>query len=176
MPLGLVRLNRIGAHAILSLFGVFLVCNIVKAQSFDSEKEISHPVKIPAGILKQLRETQTVKSCFENGESVDEFGEKWFRAAKVDLNGDKVADYLVKSDKGCLYGPRAATYWLFLGNSNGFKSIFGGSVRMLTILKTKTAGLRDLQTDTTLMDINRITWKFDGKKYRAARSKTIEVK
>ena len=79
------------------------------AQTFDSEKDIRNPVKLPAGILKILRDTRLVAECVEQGEP----NASWFRAAKIDLNGDKFADYVVKSNKDCLNGPRAAGWWRF---------------------------------------------------------------
>src|SRR6185369_4124463 len=104
----------------------------------------------------------------------DEFGAKWFRAVKVDLTGRGSVDYLVKSHKECLYGPRAATFWIFKRDGRGFRQVFTDSVIDLTIERRKTLGFRNIQTDTTMVNIIRNTWKYNGRVYKLVHTKIIE--
>jgi len=148
-----------------------------KAQTFDTEKDIKNRAKIPAGILKLLGKSAAVGECLGRGdlESADKLSASWFQAARVNLNNDKFADYVVKSDKDCLYGPRAATWWIFRGSPKGFIEVFEDSVLLLSLKKTKTAGFYDIQTETTMVNIIRNTWTFDGRKYKLKRTKIVKV-
>ncbi|HEV7644140.1 MAG TPA: hypothetical protein VGO50_09390 [Pyrinomonadaceae bacterium] len=162
-----------GAKYLLALFIFVLFSGAASAQTFDSEKDIGKPVKVPAGILGQLKKTGLIQGCMETSE--EKFSASWFQAAIVNLNNDGRADYIVKNTKDCLNGPRAASWWIFRGSANGFTKVFDESVLMLTIKRVKTAGFYDIETETTMMNIIRNTWKFDGRKYKLARTKIIEV-
>jgi hypothetical protein len=152
-----------------------LFVNTGSAQAFSSEDDIKNPAKIPAGVLKLLGQTKQVRECIENGGTDEKFGASWFQAARVDLNGDRLTDYVVRNTKNCLNGPRAATFWIFRANGRGFIQVFEDSVLTLSIKKTRTAGFRDIGTETTMMNIIRNRWKFDGRKYRLRSTKIIDV-
>lgn len=166
-----------GSKYLLAIFIFVLFSGAANAQTFDSEKDIRKPVKIPAGILHILKKTKAVEECInsEELETVKGLDASWFQAAKVDLNNDKFADYVVKNTKACLNGPRAASWWIFKGSPRGFTQIFEDSVLSLSIKKTKTAGFHDIQTETTMMNIIRNTWTFDGRKYKLRRTKIVKV-
>jgi hypothetical protein len=159
---------------LLLIFVLLFFVSAARAQSFNSDDELKKPVRIPAGILRQLEETEKARACIENGEE-EKFEASWFKAVRVDLNGDKFADYLVKSDKGCLDGPRAATWWIFRGGPGGFTAVFEDSVLTLSIKKGKTRGLRNVVTETTMMNIIRNDWRFNGKRYVIRNTQFIEV-
>ena len=166
-----------GSKYLPVVFIFVLFFSAAKAQTFDSEKDIKKPVKIPAGILSLLKKAEAVKECLQRGEfdTGERFDASWFRAAKVNLNDDKFADYVVKNNKACLNGPRAASWWIFSGSSRGFKQIFEDSVLLLSIKKTRTAGFHDIQTETTMVNIIRNQWKFDDRKYKLKSTKIIKV-
>ncbi len=84
-----------GSKYLLALFIFVLFSGAVSAQIFDSGKDLRKPVKIPAGILSRLKKTGQVKSCLQNGE--EKFSASWFRAARINLNNDRLADYVVKN-------------------------------------------------------------------------------
>src|SRR5437867_10086831 len=151
----------------LLVFGLLLFVNAVFSQSFDSEGKLRNPVKIPAAVLKLLEKTDEVKSCIES----PEFAADWFRAVKVNLNDDRRPDYLVKSDLTCLYGPRAATWWIFSLGTHGFRQVFSDSVLSLTIERRKTRSFRNIRTETTMVNIIRNTWKFNGRRYKLKTTK-----
>jgi hypothetical protein len=147
------------------------------AQTFQTEEDIKHPAKLPAGVLKLLKKTKAVEECVNSGklEAGHQLDASWFQAAKVNLNDDKFADYVVKNNEACLNGPRAASWWIFKGSRKGFTEVFEDSVLLLSIKKTRTAGFYDIQTETTMMNIIRNTWTFDGRKYKLKRTKIIDV-
>jgi hypothetical protein len=155
-------------------FLVFIVYTIFAseavAQNFRSEGKLQNTVRIPAGILKLLKETDEVKSCIES----PEFDAGWFAAVKVNLNDDGLPDYLVKSELTCLYGPRAATWWVFRQRPKGFTQVFSDSALSLQIKRRKTGGYRDIETETTMVNIIRNTWKFNGRVYWLQDTNVIE--
>ena len=157
------------------LFFVFF--GVGKAQTFQSEEDIKHPVKMPLGILRLLKKTEQVASCVrsEELESAAKLDRSWFQAATVKLNGDRFTDYVVKNVHPCLNGPRAASWWIFRGGPKGFVMVMEETVLTLTIKKTKTAGFRDIQTETAMMRIIRNQWKYDSRKYKLKSTKFIEV-
>jgi hypothetical protein len=159
---------------LLVLFGL-LFLNTARAQSFDSETDIENPAKIPAGVLRLLGQTREVRECVENGGTVGKFDASWFQASRVDLNGDRSADYLVKNSKDCLNGPRAAMFWIFRANGKSFTQVFEDSVLTLRIKKNRTNGFRDIQTETTMVKVIRNRWKFNGRKYKLTSTKIIDV-
>jgi hypothetical protein len=168
-------MSRLSDRTVLLAFIILLFLNTISAQIFDSETDIKNPSKIPAGVLRLLRQTKQVSECVENGGTDEKFDASWFQAARVDLNGDRFTDYVVRNSKDCLNGPRAATFWIFRRNARNFTQVFEDSVLTLSIRKTKTNGFRDLETETTMMNIIRNRWKFDGRKYRLRSTKIIDV-
>jgi hypothetical protein len=168
-------MSTLATRTFLFVFAILFFLNTAGAQSFDSETDIKNPAKIPAGVLNLLERTEQVKECAQNGEEHEKFSASWFQAARIDLNGDGRADYLVKNNKGCLNGPRAATFWIFRASARGFTEVFEDSVLLVSIEKRKTLGFRDIVTETTMMNIIRNRWKFDGRKYRLKSTKIIDV-
>jgi hypothetical protein len=162
-----------GPKYLLVIFIFVLFSSAASAQTFDSEKDIKHPVKTPAGILNLLKKTGLVQGCMETSE--EKFSASWFQAVIVDLNNDGHADYIIQNKKDCLNGPRAASWWIFKGSAKGFVKVFDDSVLLLTLKKTKTAGFRDIETETTMVDIIRNQWKYNGRKYLLKSTKIIKV-
>jgi hypothetical protein len=151
-----------------------IFANAAASQTFSTENDLTHTVKIPAAILNLLGRSEEVKNCLENYEQNDKFGEKWFRAVKLNLTGRGYTDYLVKSERECLFGPRAATFWIFSPKGRAFRQVFSDSVIDLTIKRTTSRGYKDIQTETTMVNVIRNTWKFDGRIYKLTATKLIE--
>ena len=139
-------------------------------QTFESEGKLRNTVKLPTAVLALLKKTEEVKHCSEEAE----FSPGWFRAIKINVNDDGKPDYLVKSELSCLYGPRAATWWIYSQGPKGFSLVFNDTVLSLTIGGRKTNGYRDIQTDTTMVNIIRNTWKYNGHVYKLKSTKEIE--
>ncbi len=177
-------LRSVNRYRLLWRSACRLACGLLKlifvnaafSQTFLTENALRHPVKLPAGIVKLLEKSEEVSNCLKNYEQTDEYRASWFRAVKVDLTGGGSIDYLVKSHKECLYGPRAATFWIFRADSRGFRQVFTDSVIDLTIQRRKTRGFRDMETDTTMVNIIRNTWKYNGRVYKLVHTRIIEPK
>jgi hypothetical protein len=152
------------------LFVSLIAFRSTRAQTFESEGDLKNGAAIPAGILKLLARSDEVKNCTENADLMP----SWFRAVKIELNGDRSPDYLIKSELQCLNGPRAATWWIFTRGPSGFKQVFNDSVLSLTILRKKTRGYRNIRTETTMVNIIRNQWVFDGRKYHLKKTEIIE--
>jgi hypothetical protein len=161
------------------IFTFVLFTGATNAQAFLSEKDIKHPVKMPAGILSSLKKSKVVKQCVESGdvENVNQIKPSWFQVAKVNLNNDRVADYVVQGDKPCLDGPRATTFWVFKGRAKGFDNVWEISALMISVNKKKmTRGLYDFDEFETLIG-NAVEnlWTFNGRKYVLKKTKLTEI-
>ena len=157
-----------------TLLALLIFVNAGFSQTFDSETKLRNTVKIPAAILSQLEKTDEVKECLSRLDEPGRFHPAWFRAVRIDLNADGRADYLVESNKDCLLGPRAANWWVFSGTGRGSKLVYHDSVLWLTLLRHKTRGFRDIRAETTMMNIIRNTWKYDGREYKLVHTRIIE--
>lgn len=72
----------------------------------------------------------------------------YFLAVQIDLNEDRVADYLVLPSIYCFpyFGAHSTEFWILLGQTNGaYKRVFEGRRDGVEILSTKHHGLRDLK-------------------------------
>jgi hypothetical protein len=161
------------------IFTFVLFAGAANAQSFLSEKDIKHPVKMPAGILSSLKKSEVVKQCVESGdvENVGQIKASWFQVAKINLNNDRVADYVVQGKKGCLDGPRATTFWVFKGRAKGFDNVWEISCLMISVNKKKmTKGLYNFDEFETLIG-NAVenVWVFNGRKYVLKKTKMTDI-
>jgi len=155
----------------MALVLMLLSCGIAGAQTFGSDGKIPGAVKMPSAVMSVLAKQEQVVSC----EAEATRKTSWFLTAKVDLNGDRYPDYVVRSNTACLTGPRAASWWIFRGGARGYEKVFDDSVLSVTInRKRRTGGFFDIQTETVMMNIIRNTWKFDGRKYELKSTKIIE--
>ena len=168
-----------GAKFLLITFTFLFFVNAAGAQNFLSEKDIKHPVKMPAGILSLLKKSKVIEQCVQSGDLKTASGLKasWFQAARVDLNGDKIADYVVQGNKGCLDGPRATTFWVFKGRAKGFDNVWEISALMIGVnKKKKTNGLYNFDEFETLIgkEVENV-WVFNGRKYVLKKTKMTDI-
>jgi hypothetical protein len=167
------------AKFLLIIFTFLLFVSVAGAQSFLSEKDIKHPVKMPAGILILLKKSKVAQQCVQSGDLEIASGLKasWFQAAKVNLNGDKISDYLVQGNKPCLDGPRATTFWVFKGRAKGFDNVWEISCLMISVnKKKKTNGLYNFDEFETLIgkEVENV-WVFKGRKYVLKKTKMTDI-
>jgi hypothetical protein len=161
----------------LLVFFIFgLSCSAVYAQTFQFEEEIKPRVKAPAGILKLLGKEPNVADCLKD----NKLDPVWFEVARIDLNGDKFADYVVKEigDERCyLAGANIVTWLVFKGSARGFEKVFHeASFSWSLDSKKKTNGFRNIETDS-FTAVKEITgwWVFNGKKYKFLRSRVRKL-
>jgi hypothetical protein len=165
--------------ASLSGIVVLYLVSFAGAQTFLSEKDIKNPVKMPAGILSSLKKSKVVEQCVQSGdlENANRLKASWFQTAKVNLNDDKIIDYVVQGKKGCLDGPRATTFWVFKGSGKGFDNVWEISALMIGVnKKKKTRGLYNFDEFETLIgkEIENV-WTFNGRKYILKKTKMTEI-
>ena len=159
---------------LLTLLLTLIFANAAFSQIFDSETKLRNTVKIPAAIQAQLERSEEVAQCLRQGDENTRFSPSWFQATKIDLNDDGRSEYVVKSAKDCLYGPRAATWWIFSPSGRGFRQVFYESVISFALQKRRTHGFRDIRTETVMMNIIRNTWRYDGREYKLVKTRIIE--
>jgi len=134
---------------------------------------------MPAGILSLLKKSKVSEQCVQSGDLETANGLKaaWFQAAKIDLNNDKLADYVVQGNKSCLDGPRATTFWVFRGRAKGFDNVWEISALMISInKKKKTNGLYNFDEFETLIgkEVENV-WVFNGRKYVLKKTKMTDI-
>jgi len=125
--------------------------------------------------LKLLSKEPNIAECLKD----NKLDQAWFEVAKVDLNGDKFPDYVVKEmgDERCLLaGANIVTFLVFKGSAVGFAKVFGEASFSVNLDKKKTNGFRNIETDS-FTAVKEITgwWAFDGKKYKFLRSRVRKL-
>jgi hypothetical protein len=154
--------------AVTMLFG-----GSAEAQRFESEDELRSTVTLPADVFQTLSALKQTREC--EASSGGKVSRKWFKATRIDLNGDKFGDLLVKSEEPCMHGPRAANWWIFAGSPNGNRKVFEDTVTAVVLAKKKKTGFRDIRTDNVMMEIYRNTWKYDGRRYKLIRTARVKL-
>ncbi len=130
------------------------------------------PLKSPPAEIVELltkKEKKDLDLCqqlshYKKGEIKDFFG-----AVVVHLNNDGKDDYLVYPRKYCenMFGAHAIPYWIALSSSTGYKIVHSGSTDAITILDTKTSGVKDI---VETYGQEEIKYLFTGKMYKLAPS------
>lgn len=137
---------------------------------FGAESAIERPVELPYEVMKLLAQDKQFQRCYDD---IDRRTEEpsvadWFAAAAVRLNADALPDLVVKAEHPCLFGANIVPFWVFpkVGRSR-YRLLLQTSALGLTVLRTRTKGLRDIRTQSAFADeVYTGIWKFDGRNYR----------
>jgi hypothetical protein len=163
--------------AILCLFLVSITS--MDAQNFHVEEDIKNQVALPNGVLKLLRNNEYVRQgCIRNDEfkPKTDFSGKWFQAGRVDLNGDKLADYVVKANEGCLRGANIGPFWIFRGTQRGYKLVLQLHELAMSVDKNRTKGYRHIGTvSLTAVKGRAGLWVFNGSEYVLRKTRTFDL-
>ena len=145
---------------------------------------IRRPVRIPPPVLELLTSSENARTCERSGSGL--LPADWFIASEIHLSGGKRADMIVQqrflpeprfSENECLFGGNIGPFWIFRRTLNGYEMVLDSRTHSLSILNTKTKGLRDIRVvSSSAAQFTETTLKFDGKKYTAAKSKTESIK
>jgi hypothetical protein len=157
---------------------IFLFAAPLAAQTnFYLEEPFERPAKIPNGLVSLLRELKS--RC--RGDAVFQTTDvrQLFSASRITLNSQRPA-YILKSGHYCLTGADNDWFWVFLRTRKGYKKILTGGTISVDVLRTKTHGLHDIETNvaTARTNYGRI-YKFNGSIYNATRcteSTPVEAK
>jgi hypothetical protein len=152
----------------------------VHGQLFQVEEDIRNEVTLPREVLSLLRQNDYVReSCIRTDEykPKTEFSGKWFQAAKVDLNGDKQPDYVVKANEGCLFGANIGPFWVFTKGARGYKLVLQLHVLGMSIERRRAAnGYRDIGSFAATATRGLAgRYVFDGRKYVKRSSREVEL-
>lgn len=139
--------------------------------SFGAEEEIEDPISVPADVLRILRRDERNQTCLNEGQPEDAISASWFVASEIDIDGNESADLVVKASNPCLFGANIDPFWIFRNTPRGYEHVLSVSTLGLDVLNAKTNGYRDVRTTAATANEVIITiYKFDGRKYKAARS------
>jgi len=153
------------------------------AFGIDDAVPIVRPVTLSRAALDALSRDERVVSCLE-GESlkVKELPANWFVASEIHLDGPNETDLVVLpggplpdtpageiSPNACLVGANTAQMWVLRKTQDGFKLVLSQIALGMTVLTTRTNGLRDVQVGAVVGGYaDSIDYKFDGQSYRIA--------
>ena len=144
---------------------------------------IQRPVTLPRGALDALSEDERVASCLENeGLSAEELPANWFVASEIHLDGPHETDIVVLpggrlpdtpegeiSPNACFSGANTAQMWVLRKTQRGFQLVLSQMGLGMTVLATRTNGLRDIQIGAAVGGYaDSIDYKFDGDSYKIA--------
>ena len=91
---------------------------------------------------------------------------KWFQASEVHLGPKNETDLLFMA-LGISLGPYRAGYWLLRPTSEGYEIVLSTQTHDLTLLRSKTNGLRDIETGLpTGGKRYSDRYRFDGDQYQ----------
>src|SRR5207237_851997 len=93
----------------------------------------------------------------------------WFSTSRIDL-GDRRRAYLVTPEKDCLDAVDHTRFWIARKTPHGYRLVLQAGAIVLDALKTRTHGLRDLETNAATAAANYTNvYKFDGRDYKRSR-------
>jgi hypothetical protein len=158
--------------------------NDQKEQSeFGIELEVNpilRPVELSQAALDALSKDKRVVFCLKrNGLSPEELPANWFIASEIHLNGPNERDLVVLpsgrlpntpagkiSQNACLVGANTAQMWVLRKNQNGFQLVLSQIGLGMSVLSTRTNGLRDIQLGAAVGGYSdSIDYKFEGQLY-----------
>src|SRR5262245_11930392 len=149
----------------LLLVVVLLFAASAAAQThFYLDEPFKHPARILDSLVPLLR-NEIRRSC--RGEMINQRTdiESWFSASRISVSGQRPA-FILTSKKGCLTGADHDWVWVYLKTARGYRLVLFGGAISVDVLKTRTHGLRDIETNaaTTSTNFTEI-YKFNGSIY-----------
>jgi hypothetical protein len=150
---------------------------------------IQRPVILPRTALDALSKDERAASCLENeGLNAKELPGNWFVASEIHLDGPNETDLVVLpggplpntpageiSPNACFLGANTAQMWVLRKTQRGFKLVLSQIGLGMTVIATRTNGLRDVQVGAAVGGYgDSIEYKFDGQSYKIA-TRTSEL-
>jgi hypothetical protein len=130
-------------------------------------------------LFKQvLADSPDVRECVEKEEGGTRTAEENMTVTAVDVNRDGVSEYEVELSGPCACGMVNCTIYLYRQTPAGFESLLEDAAGLgLELLKTSSNGYVDLRVDArdNAATQSRSVYKFDGKRYREASSRLVNV-
>lgn len=135
---------------------------------FDSEDETQRP--LPADALSAVRahaKTTQYSDCAAGG----------FIGSAVDLAGrGKSNDWIARTADGCAWGAASVAIWVLKREPAGFRVVLFSGGQMVSLNRAREGEVADLQiVSQTAGHYSQTTYKFDGKTYREAKSRSVDL-
>jgi hypothetical protein len=131
--------------------------------AFSMEFSFEHPVALNDAAKKAIASDPDVADVMRDEKlSVDTIPENWFTASEVHLEIHDQPD-LVVMGLGISLGPYTARFWVLRHLQQGYQVVLATDAHDLTLLNTRTNGLRDIETS---VKTEREKFKFDGGRYQ----------
>lgn len=152
---------------LLTLFLLFAAPSAAQTH-FYLDEPFSRPAKIPEALVPLLR-NEIKSACQRDAQFQAMDPRSVFTASKITLNNPR-GSLILKSGHHCLTGVDNDWFWVFLRTQKGYRKILTGGTISVDVLRAKTRGLRDIETNgaTARTNYGRI-YKFDGSIYKAVR-------
>jgi hypothetical protein len=144
---------------------------------FGLEESVVHPVPVPSKVVAILKDDAEVRSrgCRDQAESANQVSASWFEASQIHLDGSGEVHLLVKAKNGCLFGANIGPFWIFRNTPQGYQLVLNVSALGVELLRSRTNGYRDVSAGAVAGGkAVSVIFKFDGRKYLEARTKTEE--
>jgi hypothetical protein len=163
----------------LLLLANFICATPVIAQThFHLDEPFKHPAKIPDGLVPSLRD-EVESTCRADAAFQATDVRTLFSTSRITLNHHRPA-FILKSGHHCLTGGDNDWFWIFLRTQKRYRKLLTGGTISVDVLKTKTRGMRDIETNGATARTNYGgIYKFNGSIYNAARcteSTPVEAK
>jgi hypothetical protein len=99
-----------------------------------------------------------------------------FVGTAVDLTGrGRPNDWIATTADGCAWGAASVAIWVLRQEPNGFRVVLFSGGQMVSLSKARADQVRDLQIVTqTAGHYSQTTYKFNGKTYREAKSRSVD--
>jgi hypothetical protein len=99
-----------------------------------------------------------------------------FVGSAVDLTGrGQPNDWIAMTADGCAWGAASVAIWVLKREPNGYRVVLFSGGQMVSLSKAKADEVRDLQiVSQTAGHYSQTTYKFDGKAYREAKSRSVD--
>jgi hypothetical protein len=117
----------------------------VEQTTFSMEFPFEHPVPLNEAAKRALCADKAIADVMKDDHlTIDTIPDNWFTASVVHL-GHKTETDLVVMGVGVSLGPSTAAFWLLRQSSNSYEIVLATHSHDLTLLKTKTHGLREVE-------------------------------
>jgi hypothetical protein len=135
---------------------------------FGSEDETQLP--LPPDALSAVRahaKTTQYSDCAAGG----------FIGSAVDLTGyGKPNDWIAKTVDGCGWGASSVAIWVLKRETTGYRVVLFSGGQMVSLSRARAGEVPDLQiVSQTAGYYSQTTYKFDGKTYQEAKSRSVDL-